>query len=135
MCNCFITACIRLHREKSSYPELKVVKIKVADKFNNYTVDINRFINDPINDEEFITNYSQIIKSQIFKDFKYDQSYNKDQIFKRCIENKNITPSQYIIDCLNNYIYKNIIKPKTKVMTYDEFINSEFKLEIDKKTQ
>ena len=135
MCNCFITACIRLHREKFLYPELKVVKIKVADKFNNYTVDINHFIHDSINDEEFITNYSQIIKSQIFKDFKYDWSYNKDKIFKRCIEKKNITPSQCIIDCLNNYIYKNIIKPKTKIMTYDEFINSEFKLEIDKKTQ
>ena len=135
MCNCYINAYIRLHKEDFSYPELKVVKIKVADKFNNYTVDINHFIRDSINDEEFITNYSQIVKSQIFKDFKYDWSYNKDQIFKRCVNNKNITPSQYIIACLNNYIYKNIIKPKTKMITYDEFINSEFKLEIDKKTQ
>lgn len=138
MCNCYINAYIRLHKEDFSYPALKVVKIKVADKFNNYTVDINsfiRFIRDSTNDEEFITNYSQIITSQIFKDFKYDWSYNKDQIFKRYVKYKNITPSQYIIDCLNIYIYKNIIKPKSKMMTYDEFLNSEFKLEIDKKTQ
>lgn len=134
MCNCYITVCIRLHREQFSYPGLKVVKIKVADKFDNYTVDINHFIRDFIN-EEFITNYSQIIKSQIFKDFKYDWSYNKDQIFKRYIKNKDVTPSQCIIDCLNKYIYKNIIEPKSKTMTYNEFINSEFKLEIDKKTQ
>ena len=54
---------------------------------------------------------------------------------KHYVKNKNITPSQYIIGCINNYIYTDIIKPKSKTMTRDEFLNSEFKLEVDKKTQ
>ena len=98
-------------------------------------MDIDNFIYGSENDENFIAEYLKIIKNDIFKDFKYDWSYNKDKIFKRYIKNKNITPSQYIIGCINNYIYDCIIKPKCKTMTYDEFINSEFKFEVDKKTQ
>jgi len=135
MKNCYIIACIKLHREDYAGTRLKVVKFKVADKFFNYSMDIDHFIYGSENDEEFVTDYLQIIKSQIFKDFKYDWSINKNKIFKRVVNNKNITPSQYIISCINNYIYDNIIKPKSKTMTYDEFINSEFKLEVDKKTQ
>ena len=145
---CSITACVKLHREDFSYPKLKVVKFKVVDTFYNYIMDIDHFIHGSVDDEEFVTDYLQIIQSRIFKDFKYDWSYNKDKIFKRYIKNKNITPSeyiiytinnitpsQYIICCINNYIYDNIIKPKCKSMTRDNFLNSEFKLEVDKKTQ
>ena len=132
---CWISACVKLHREDYAGTRLKVVKFKVADKFFNYTMDIDHFIYGSENDEEFVTDYLQIIKSQIFKDFKYDWSVNKNKIFKRVVNNKNITPSQYIIGCVNNYVYDNIIKPKSKTMTYDKFINSEFKLEVDKKTQ
>lgn len=135
MKTCWISARVKLCHEDYSYPKLKVVEFKIADKFFNYTMDIDHFIYGSENDEEFVTDYLQIIKSKIFKDFKYDWSINKNKIFKRVVNNKNITPSQYIISCVNNYVYDNIIKPKSKTMTYDEFINSEFKLEVDKKTQ
>ena len=133
--NCYIIAYVKLHREDYSYPKLKVVKFKIAGNFFNYIMDIDRFIYGSVEDEEFVTDYLQIIKSRIFKDFKYDWSYNKDKIFKRYIENTNYTPSQYIISCINKYIYDCIIRPKCKTMAYVEFINSEFKLEVDKKTQ
>lgn len=132
---CWISSVVKLHREDYSYPKLKVVRFKIADKLSNYTMDIDNFIYGSEDDENFIADYLKIIKSNIFKDFKYDWSYNKDKIFKRYIKNKNITPSQHIIGCINNYIYDYIIKPKSKTMTYDEFINSEFKFEVDKKTQ
>lgn len=135
MHNCYITACIKLHRENFGCPKLKVIELKVADKFFNYTMNIDHFIYGSVEDEKFVTDYLQIIKSQIFKDFKYDWSYNKDKIFKRFIKDTNYTPSEYIIRCINNYIYDDIIKPKCKSIAYVEFINSEFKLEIDKKTQ
>ena len=135
MHNCYITACIKLHREDFGCPKLKVVEFKVADKFFNYTMNIDHFIHGSVEDEKFVTDYLQIIKSQIFKDFKYDWSYNKDKTFKRFIKDTNYTPSEYIIRCINNYIYDDIIKPKSKTMTRDEFLNSEFKLEVDKKTQ
>ena len=60
MKNCYIIACVKLHREDYSYPKLKVVKFKVADKIFNYTMDIDHFIHDSIDDEEFITDYLQI---------------------------------------------------------------------------
>ena len=132
---CWISAFVKLHREDYAGTKLKVVRFKIADKFFNYTMDIDNFIYGPENNEDFITVCLKIIKSQIFKDFKYDWSINKNKIFKRVVNNKNITPSQYIISRINNYVYDNIIKPKSKTMTYDEFINSEFKLEVDKKTQ
>lgn len=135
MRDCYITVCIKLHREDFGFPKLKVVEFKVADKFFNYTMNIDRFIHGSVNDEEFVTDYLQIIKSQIFNDFKYDWSYNKDKIFKRFIKDTKYTPSEYIICCINNYIYDDIIKPKSKTMTRDEFLNSEFKLEVDKKKQ
>lgn len=133
--DCYITTRIKLHREDFGFPKLKVVELKVADKFLNYIMNIDHFIYGSVEDEEFITDYLQIIKSQIFKDFKYDWSYNKDKIFKRFIKYTKYTPSEYIICCINNYIYTNIIKPKCKMLTRDEFLNSEFKLEVDKKTQ
>jgi hypothetical protein len=133
--NCYISTCVKLCREDFSYPKLKVVGIKVAGKFFCYTMDVDYFIYGSVDDEKFITNYLQAIKSDIFKDFKYDWSYNKDKIFKRYIKNKNITPSQYIIECINNYVYNDIIKPKSKTMTREEFLNSEFKFEVDEKTQ
>ena len=133
--NCYITACIKLHREDFGFPKLKVVELKVADNFFNYTMNIDHFIYGSVEDEEFVTDYLQIIKSQIFKDFKYDWSYNKDKIFKRFIKDTNYTPSEYIIRCINNYIYDDIIKPKCKSITYFEFLNSEFKLEVNKKAQ
>lgn len=133
---CCISAFVKLqHREDYSYPKLKVVKFKIVDKFSVYVMDIDNFIYGSEDDENFIAECLRIIKSDIFKDFKHDWSYNKDKIFKRYVKNKNFTPSQYIICCINNYIYDNIIKPKSKTMTYDEFINSEFKFEVDKKSQ
>ena len=135
MKDCCITACVKLHREDFSYPKLKVVKFKVADNFLNYIMDIDHFIHGSVDDKEFVTDYLQIIKSRIFKDFKYDFSYNKDKIFKRYVKDKHFTPSQHIICCINDYIYDDIIKPKCKSMTRNEFLNSEFKLEVDKKTQ
>lgn len=135
MKDCSITVYVKLHREVFSYPKLKVVKFKVADSFFNYIMDIDHFIYGSIEDEEFVTDYLQIIKSRIFKDFKYDFSYNKDKIFKRYVKDKNFTPSQHIICCINDYIYDDIIKPTCKSMTRNEFLNSEFKLEVDKKTQ
>ena len=135
MHNCYITACIKLHREDFGCPKLKVIELKVADKFFNYTMNIDHFIYGSVDDEEFVTDYLQIIKSQIFKDFKYDWSYNKDKIFKRFIKDTKYTPSEYIICCINNYIYDDIIKPKCKSITYDEFLNSEFKFDVDKKIQ
>ena len=133
--NCYITACIKLHRENFGCPKLKVIELKVADKFFNYTMNIDHFIYGSVEDEKFVTDYLQIIKSQIFKDFKYDWSYNKDKIFKRFIKDTKYTPSEYIICCINNYIYDDIIKPKCKSITYDEFLNSKFKLEVNKKAQ
>ena len=133
--NCYITACIKLHREDFGFPKLKVVELKVADNFFNYIMNIDHFIYGSVEDEEFVTDYLQIIKSQIFKDFKYDWSYNKDKIFKRFIKDTKYTPSEYIICCINNYIYDDIIKPKCKSITYFEFLNSEFKLEVNKKAQ
>ena len=135
--NCYISACVKLHREDFSYPKLKVVELKVVDNPFNYIININidHFIYGSVDDEEFVTDYLQIIKSRIFKDFKYDWSYNKDKIFKRFIKDTNYTPSEYIIRCINNYIYDDIIKPKCKSIAYFEFLNSKFKLEIDKKTQ
>lgn len=133
--NCYITVCIKLHREDFGFPKLKVVELKVADKFFNYIMNIDHFIYGSVEDEEFVTDYLQIIKSQIFKDFKYDWSYNKDKIFKRFIKDTNYTPSEYIIRCINNYIYDDIIKPKCKSIAYCEFLNSEFKLEVNKKAQ
>ena len=136
MKKCYIIACVKLHREDFSYPKLKVVEFKVVDDFFNYIINIDQFIySSTIKDEIFITDYLQFIKSRIFKDFKYDWSYNKDKIFKRYVNNKKFTPSQYIICCINNYIYDDIIKPKCKTMTRDNFLNSEFKFEVDKKTQ
>ena len=135
MKTCWISARIKLHSEDYSYPTLKVIELKVADKFFNYTMNIDHFIHGSVNDEEFVTDYLQIIKSNVFKDLKHDFSYNKDKIFKHYVNNKKITPSQYLIECINNYIYDDIIKPKTKRMTHDEFLNSEFKFEVDKKTQ
>ena len=133
--DCYITAYIKLHREDFGFPKLNVVKFKVADTFFNYIMDIDHFIYGSVDDEEFVTDYLQIIKSRIFKDFKYAFSYNKDKIFKRHVNDKNFTPSQHIICCINDYIYDDIIKPKCKSMTHNEFLNSEFKLEVDKKTQ
>ena len=77
--NCYITACIKLHRKDFGCPSLKVVEFKVADKFFNYTMNIDHFINGSVNDEEFVTDYLQIIKSQIFNDFKYDWSYSNNR--------------------------------------------------------
>ena len=133
--NCYITASIKLHREDFGFPKLKVAELKVADKFFNYTMNIDHFIYGSVEDEKFVTDYLQIIKSQIFKDFKYEWSYNKDKIFKRFIKDTNYTPSEYIIRCINNYIYDDIIKPKCKSIAYFEFLNSEFKLEVNKKAQ
>ena len=133
--NCGISTRFKLHRENFSYPKLKVFEFKVSDKFDNYIMNIDHFIHGSVNDEEFVTNYLKIIRSKIFKDFKYKWSYNKNKIFKRYIKNENITPSEYIIDCINNYIYNVIIKPKSKTMSRDEFLNSEFKFDVDKKTQ
>ncbi len=130
-----ISARIKLRREDYSYPKLKVFEFKISDKFDNYTMNIDQFIYGSIEDEKFITDYLKIIRSKVFKNFKYDWSCNKNKIFKRYIKNENIAPSQYLINCINDYIYENIIKPKCKVMTRDEFLNSEFKLEVDKKTQ
>lgn len=135
MQDCLISAHIKLHREDYSYPKLKVFEFKISDKFDTYTMNIDQFIYGSVEDEKFITDYLKIIRSQIFKDFKYNWSYNKNKIFKRYVKNKNFTPSQYIICCINNYIYDNIIKPKCKTMSRDEFLNSEFKLNVDKKTQ
>ena len=135
MKNCYISACVKLHREDFSYPKLKVVELKAVDESFNYIININQFIHGSIEDEIFITDYSKFIKSQIFKDFKYDWSYNKDKIFKRYVKNKKITPSEYIICCINNYIYDDIIEPKCNSLTRDNFLNSEFKLEVNKKTQ
>ena len=133
--DCYIMARVKLHREDYTYPTLKVVEFKVADEPSYYTMNIDNFINCSVDDEEFINYHLQIIKSQIFEDFKYDWSYNKDKIFKRYVKDKNFTPSQYIICCINNYIYDDIIKPKCGTITRDEFLNSEFKFDIDKKTQ
>lgn len=133
--NCYITARVKLHKEDFSYPKLKVVEFKVDDEPSYYTMNIDNFIHGSTDDEEFITYHLQIIKSLIFEDFKYDWSYNKNKIFKRCINSNNVTPSQYIIGCINKYFYKNIIRPKCGTMTYDKFLNSEFKFDIDKKTQ
>lgn len=135
--NCYITASIKLHRENFGFSKLKVVELKVADGFFNYIMDIDHFIYGSVEDEKFVTDtdYLQIIKSRIFKDFKYDWSYNKDKIFKRFIKDTKYTPSEYIICCINNYIYDDIIKPKCKSITYYEFLNSEFKLEVNKKAQ
>ena len=133
--NCYITACIKLHREDFGFPKLKVVELKVAAEFFNYIMNIDHFIYGSVEDEEFVTDYLQIIKSRIFKDFKYDWSYNKDKIFKRFIKDTNYTPSEYIIRCINNYIYDDIIKPKCKSIDYFEFLNSEFKFDVDKKIQ
>ena len=133
--NCYITASIKLHREDFGFPKLKVAELKVADKFFNYTMNIDHFIYGSVEDEKFVTDYLQIIKSQIFKDFKYEWSYNKDKIFKRFIKDTNYTPSEYIIRCINNYIYDDIIKPKCKSIAYFEFLNSKFKLEVNKKAQ
>lgn len=135
MKNCYISACVRLHRIDHSYTKLKVVEFKVVDDFFNYIINIDQFLYGSIEDEIFINDYLKFIKSRIFKDFKYDWSYNKDKISKRYIENMNYTPSQYIISCINKYIYDCIIKPKCKTMAYVEFINSEFKFDVDKKTQ
>lgn len=135
MKNCYISACVRLHRTDQSYTKLKVVEFKVVDDFFNYIINIDQFLYGSIEDEIFINDYLKFIKSRIFKDFKYDWSYNKDKIFKRFIKDTKYTPSEYIICCINNYIYDDIIKPKCKSITYDEFLNSEFKLEVYKKTQ
>ena len=135
ICDFYIAACVKLCSEDYSYPKLKVVELKAVDESFNYIININQFIYGSIEDEIFITDYLKFIKSQIFKDFKYDWSYNKDKISKRYVKNKNITPSEYIIGCINNYIYDDIIKPKSKTMSRYEFLNSEFKLEVDKKTQ
>lgn len=135
MKKCYITACVKLHREDFSYPKLKVVEFKVVDDFFNYIINIDQFIYGSIEDEIFITDYLKFIKSRIFKDFKYDWSYNKDKIFKRFIKYTNYTPSEYIIACINNYIYDNIIKPKYKLISRDEFLNSEFKFDVNKKSQ
>ena len=133
--DCYITACVRLHREDFGFPKLKVVEFKVVDDFFNYIINIDQFLYGSIEDEIFINDYLKFIKSRIFKDFKYDWSYNKDKIFKCHVNDKNFTPSQHIICCINDYIYDDIIKPKCKSMTHNEFLNSEFKLEVDKKTQ
>ena len=133
--NCWISMCIKLCKRDFGCPSLKVVELKAVDESFNYIININQFIHGSIEDEIFITDYLKFIKSRIFKDFKYDWSCNKDKIFKRCIKNENITPSEYIISCINNYIYDDIIKPKCKTMTRDIFLNSEFKFEVDKKTQ
>ena len=71
----------------------------------------------------------------MFEKFKYNWSINKDKTFKRFIKDTKYTPSEYIIGCINSYFYTDIIKPKCNSITYDEFLNSEFKLEVDKKTQ
>lgn len=135
MKNCYISACVRLHRIDYSYTKLKVVELKAVDESFNYIINIDQFLYGSIEDEIFINDYLKFIKSRIFKDFKYDWSYNKDKISKRFIKDTKYTPSEYIICCINNYIYDDIIKPKCKSITYDEFLNSEFKLEVDKKTQ
>ena len=135
MKNCYISACVRLHRIDHSYTKLKVVEFKVVDDFFNYIINIDQFLYGSIEDEIFINDYLKFIKSRIFKDFKYAFSYNKDKISKRHVNDKNFTPSQHIICCINDYIYDDIIKPKCKSMTHNEFLNSEFKLEVDKKTQ
>ena len=135
MHDCYITACIKLHREDFGFPKLKVVELKVTDEFFNYIMNIDHFIRGSVEDEEFVTDYLQIIKSRIFKDFKYNWSYNKDKIFKRFTKDTKYTPSEYIICCINNYIYDDIIKPKCKSIAYCEFLNSEFKLEVNKKAQ
>ena len=132
---CYITACVKLCKEEYSYPKLKVVEFKIAGKFNTHIMVIDQFIHGSTKDEEFLTNYYKIIKTKIFELFKYDWSYNKDKIFKRYVKDKNITPSQYLIGCINNYIYDNFIKSKSKMITRDEFLNSEFKFDVDKKTQ
>ena len=132
---CNIIAYVKLHKEDFSYPKLKVVKLKIDDKFSFYEMDIDNFLYGSLeNDDKFITDYMNIIKSNIFRDFVYDWSCNKNKIFKRVIRGKNITPSQYIIDCINLFICNSFIKPKS-IMNYHKFIDSEFKFDVDKKTQ
>lgn len=135
MKNCWISMCIKLCKKDFEYPSLKVVELKATDESFNYIININQFIHGSIEDDIFVTDYLKFIKSHIFKDFKYDWSYNKDKTFKRFIKDTKYTPSEYIIDCINNYIYNDIIKPKCKMMSRDEFLNSEFKFDVDKKIQ
>ena len=132
---CHINACVKLCEKEYSHPKLKVVEFRIIGKFENYTMNIDQFIHGSVKDEEFITNYYKIIKNDIFKDFKYDWSYNKNKIFKRYVKGKIFTPSQYIIYCINNYIYDNIISSKSKMISLDEFLNSEFSFYVDKKSQ
>lgn len=133
---CRISTIVKLHREDYSYPKLKVIEFRIIDKFEYYYImDIDQFIHGSVKDEEFLTNYYKIIKSNIFKDFKYDWSYNKNKIFKRYVKGKIFTPSQYLIYCINNYIYDNIISSKSKMISLDDFLNSEFSFYVDKKSQ
>ena len=135
--NAYMSVYIKLHREDNEHPKLKVVELKINDIFDAYRINIDRFIYSFWEDEKIITNYSQNAKSgsNMFEKFKYNWSINKDKTFKRFIKDTKYTPSEYIIGCINSYFYTDIIKPKCKMMTYDEFLNSEFKLEVDKKTQ
>lgn len=135
MKDCYIKAHVKLHREDYAGTKLKVISLKVDDKFFIYELDIDNFLHNSLKDDDkFITDYIKVIRSNVFKDFVYDWSYNKNKIFKHVIRGKNITPSQWIIECINNYIYDNIIKPKS-TMKCDDFKNSEFKFDVDKKTQ
>ena len=135
MKDCYIKTHVKLHREDYAGTKLKVVKLIVADKFFNYEIDIDNFLYGSIEDDDkFITDYINAIRTYIFKNFVYDWSCNKDKIFKRVIRGKNITPSEWIIGCINNYFYDTFIKPKS-IMNYNKFIDSEFKFDVDKKTQ
>lgn len=135
--NAYMSLYIKLHKEGHEYPKLKVVELKINDIFDAYRINIDSFIHSFEEDEKIITNYSQNAKSRsnMFEKFKYNWSINKDKTFKRFIKDTKYTPSEYIIGCINSYFYTDIIKPKCKSITYDEFLNSEFKLEVDKKTQ
>lgn len=135
MKDCYIKARVKLHREDYAGTKLKVINLRIDDKFFIYELDIDKFLYNSLEDDDkFITDYIRAIRSNVFKDFVYDWSYNKDKIFKRVIRGKNITPSQWIIECINNYVYDNFIKPKS-TMKRDDFKNSEFKFDVDETTQ
>ena len=135
MKDCYIKACVKLHREDYAGTKLKVINLRIDDKFFIYELDIDKFLYNSLEDDDkFITDYIRAIRSNVFKDFVYDWSYNKDKIFKHVIRGKNITPSQWIIECINNYVYDNFIKPKS-TMKRDDFKNSEFKFDVDETTQ
>jgi hypothetical protein len=121
-------------------PALRVIRISFNCGHSDYSFDVKSFLyNNLTLSNAFAEAHAELLKTKTYKRFLETWTTIRHKLFKRilfndCYDKVEFTPCQWIIDCINEFLYEKFIEPK-EVMNYNEFLNSEFKIEMDEKTQ